>query len=396
LDRDHGSAYPLHSRPSDASLLSELPVLPGLHVDARYIMSGAGDPAGCAWFDVIALADGRAAMLVGDAVQHGTPAASVTRHVRAVLAPLLVLDGDLVAALEQLRRTMDGAEAAYATTVCAAIVDPIEGDVRYSTCGSSAPLIVATGGRTRMLRTTGGAALGEGQSLSPIAVETARLDRDEVLVLHSDGLTSESCRVVAAELDGHLGKATATADCGAGPAQDEPKVMTEEVCRTTAGEMRRTGTRDIAVLAVQHRPKVAGFQLKVPAVAASMESVGEAVGDWLAGLRSSVEDGAGMVLAVREAMANAIQHAFVGARIGSVTVEATLLTDGVLACSVRDDGRWLPPIPSASGHSRRGMRLMARVADRMMVRREHSGTVVELRRRLHHPVSRVLTASETS
>ena len=153
---------------------------------------------------------------------------------------------------------------------------------------------------------------------------------------------------------------------------------------------------DIAVLAVQHRPKVAGFQLKVPAVAASMESVGEAVGDWLAGLRSSVEDGVGMVLAVREAMANAIQHAFVGARIGSVTVEATLLTDGVLACSVRDDGRWLPPIPSASGHSRRGMRLMARVADRMMVRREHSGTVVELRRRLHHPVSRVLTASEAS
>lgn len=386
LDRD-GDEYSLRSRIRGPRLLSQLPVLPGLHLDAHCLAASAEGVAGRAWFDVIALADGRAAMLVGDVVEQGLTAEAVTGQVRAVLVPLLTDNQDLVAVLERLSQTVDVDDAAYATTVCVAIVDPIDGDVQYSNCGHAPPIVVARGS-TRTLPSTGGGILRRNQ---PVAIETAHLDRNEVLVLYTDGFSPESRRAMV----GGLAGLPYTPDVMHGVGrQANSSTRCQEVCRTTADELLRRGSRDLAVLAVQHRPGVPRLDLTVPAVAASLETVGAAVGEWLAGLRSSVEDGAGIALAVGEAMANAIQHAFVGERIGSVTVEATLLADGVLACSVRDDGRWLPSKSSTAGYPGRGLRLMARVCDRMMVHREPDGTVVELRRRLHRPVSRA-TASDT-
>lgn len=104
-----------------------------------------------------------------------------------------------------------------------------------------------------------------------------------------------------------------------------------------------------------------------------------------------------MALAVREAMTNAIQHAFVGASAGSVMVEGILRADGVLVCSVSDDGHWSHAESATRARGSGGLGVMARVCDRMLIHRELGGTVVELRRRLHHPVIRsVGTATASS
>ncbi|MDQ3576357.1 MAG: SpoIIE family protein phosphatase [Actinomycetota bacterium] len=345
------------------------------------------DQTSRAWFDVIALSDGRAALLVGDVVEQGLSAAAVAGQVRAVLAPLLTQGHDLVAALERLSDEVDGEDPVFATTVCLAIVDPIRGDVQYSTSGHPPPLVVGAGG-ARVLRSTDDGVLRRNQ---PVHVETEQLGRDEVLVLHTDGLSWRTTMAVADGLAELPSRSELENTTGTWPA--DHCARTSQLCRATAAEMLRSGTRDdLAVLAAQSRPRMSELDLTVSAEPSSLDTVRQVVGEWLAGLRSSVEDGAGMVLAVDEAMANAVQHAFVGTPIGSVRVKAALSADGVLACSVRDDGRWLPRAPSRAGRAGRGLRLMARLCDRMQVSREVGGTLVELSRRLHHPVSRAVTA----
>jgi len=294
----------------------------------------------------------------------------------------MLADGrDLEAVLDAMHSAVYARNAACATTVCVAILDPADGSVQYGTCDHAPPMVVRAQGGTRQLRSCGGA---DPDTISTsIIIEHDRLDRDDVLVLHTGNASPEIRRAVTAELAG-LPDAT-----GGVPATGESvdASRTETICRTTANGLRHVVARkDLAVLAVQSRPDVGKLALTVPAVPASLETAEQAVGDWLAGLRSSIEDGVGMVLAVREAIANAIQHAFVGTRAGSVMVEATLLADGVLVCSVSDDGCWLPAESSMRGRRARGLGLMARLSDHMLIHREHDGTVIELRRRLRHPV----------
>ena len=363
-------------------MLTDLPVLPGLHIDAHHIKGDGRRCSDRAWFDVIGLADGRTAMLIGDVVEQIVAGAAGTGRVRGILTQMLADGRDLEAVLDAMHTAVYARDAACATTVCVAILDPADGSVQYGTCGHAPPMVVRAQGGTRQLRSCSGADPDTGAS---IVIEHDRLDRDDVLVLHTGNASPEIRRAMAAELAG-LPDAT-----GRTPATGETvdASRTETICRRTANGLRHADARkDLAVLAVQSRPDVGKLALTVPAVAASLEPAEQAVGDWLAGLRSSIDDGAGMVLAVREAMANAIQHAFVGARAGSVMVEAMLLADGVLVCSVSDDGRWLPAESSRRGRRGRGLGLMARLCDRMLIHRGRNGTVIELRRRLHHPVIR--------
>jgi len=359
-------------------------VLPGLHVDAQHVMAADARAAGRAWFDVLALADGRAAILVGDVAERGISAAAATVQIRAAFARLLADNNDLTPVIEAINHGVDRHDAAYGTTACLAIVDPIDGHVQYSTCGHPPPLVVAGHGRTRHLRSTGGGSLGTAR---PVSTETIRLDRDEVLVLFSHGNCPGGRPDLAAAAAGWPDPGTGIG--AAQPAQITRSARTEQVCRQTAAELGRAGTRDdFAVLAIQSRLGAPRLELTVPAVVGSLETAGEVVSEWLAGLQSSVEDGAGIALAIGEAVANAIEHAFEGRPTGSIRVEATLLADGMLTCSVRDDGRWLQRETGKAQRRGHGLGLMSRVCDRMLLRHDPGGTVVELRRRLHHPVIR--------
>ncbi len=360
-------------------------------MDAQYSAMGAPAWLERGWFDVLALSDGRAAMLVGDVVEQGIPAAIVARRVRRKLARLLGEGRDLAWVLEQLNRPGEAIDASHATTACVAVVHPGDGRVDYSTCGHHPPLIVDAAGHSRYLEPTGGGILGMD---APAVAGAAAMFADEVLVLFSDGLSPEIRDAMAAGL-ADLAHSPAAATEALGDPQARPR--TAAVCRTMTDTIRRTSNRGgLAVVAVQPRPVPPRLDLTVPAIAASLEAAGAAVAGWLSGLRSSVEDGVGIALAVGEALTNAIQHAFVGAPAGTVRIEASLLVDGVVSCSVRDDGRWLTPATSEEGHRGRGLPMMARVSDWMELSKEPSGTVVELRRRLHHPVIGALESTAES
>lgn len=420
MDRDHGSGDGPSPRlsaarragPAATPGLPVLPVLPRLHIDGHYLAAESPHPDGGAWLDVISLADGRAVMFVGDMARgkareigfgedhhvsdrtrhgrqgRGAEAPSLAGELRRNLGRLLAGD-DLATVLDRVDRELDGGTAAVLSSVCVAVVDPQDGKVDYATYGHPPPLVLAPGNARYLSVAMGGRSLG----LSPwVPVDTARLTPGEVLVLHSDGLSLDSRHAMATGL-AEAARITDVVDSWV-PAAMDSAVTTASVCRTTTAELRRAGSFDaLAALAVQRRSELSRLAMTVPAVHRSLEAVDRTVGDWLSGLRSSVEDGVGVALAVGEAVTNAIQHAFIGQRVGSVRVEAELQNDGVLAFSVHDDGCWLPPGSSRPSYSGRGLSMIARLCDRMVVHRETTGTVLELRRRLHHPVVRSAPAS---
>ena len=91
-----------------------------------------------------------------------------------------------------------------------------------------------------------------------------------------------------------------------------------------------------------------------------------------------------------EAVANAVEHAYVGRLLGEVIVEADLSVDGssggsddeeaVVRLCVRDHGRWRDP--SARDDRGRGRKLIDALADRVRSHTGPSGTTVWIEHRV--------------
>jgi len=82
-----------------------------------------------------------------------------------------------------------------------------------------------------------------------------------------------------------------------------------------------------------------------------------------------------ITLATGEACTNAIEHAYAPG-VASFDLEAMCRDDDVVV-TVRDYGSWRPPRGQNRG---RGLKLMETLMDEVKVRREQTGTTVELRR----------------
>ena len=119
-----------------------------------------------------------------------------------------------------------------------------------------------------------------------------------------------------------------------------------------------------------------------PADPAQLSVIRRELGSWLAPLALSDDDTAQVVLAVDEAAANAVRHAY-GPGMSGV-VELTLWTEpGTLCVEVVDHGNWRPPAAPTpkgeSGDSGRGMTLMSSMADAVLIHYDARGSRVLLR-----------------
>jgi serine/threonine-protein kinase RsbW len=101
---------------------------------------------------------------------------------------------------------------------------------------------------------------------------------------------------------------------------------------------------------------------------------------WLAPLSLTEDETAAVVLAVDEAAANAVRHAYGHGESG--VVELTLWTEpGTLCVEVVDHGNWRPPVePPATGG--RGIGLMNSMADAVLIHFDDRGSRVLLRHRV--------------
>lgn len=367
-----------------------LPVLPGARIAASYLPAEADTAAGGDWFDAIAQHDGRIALIVGDVVGHGVRASGVMGQLRAVLQDRLEDGAGIVEALTAADRFASRVPAAHATTVALVALDPVSGEITYCTAGHPAPLVVTPNGTTRYLSLTGAAPLGTGGAFP---VRSDRLDAGELLLLYSDGILERPGRdhaTSSSEL------AQVAADSAAGRALHDPAATpAERVCTQTVELLvRATGhTDDITLLAVQRVPVVADLRLPLPASPAELRTTRRSLSDWLTAIGATAEDIFALQHALGELLANAIEHAGPSPS-ATVTVQASLNPAGVVTASVRDQGQWQQPQPSA--HRGRGLALAAQLVDHLKVERDAGGTVAQVAKALSRPARLLDTPAATS
>jgi anti-sigma regulatory factor (Ser/Thr protein kinase) len=109
-----------------------------------------------------------------------------------------------------------------------------------------------------------------------------------------------------------------------------------------------------------------------------LTSLRRALRQWLEALGADEFETYDVLVAVTEAAANAIEHAY-GPVDAAFEVEAEAAGEGDVTVVVRDQGRWRPP----RGHNRgRGTLLMQELMDHFEVNTSEEGTVVRMRRRV--------------
>jgi anti-anti-sigma factor len=134
---------------------------------------------------------------------------------------------------------------------------------------------------------------------------------------------------------------------------------------------------DVAVVVARLLP--APLRLDVVADPAHLRPLRSAVRGWAqdAGLDAGRIDD--LLLAVGEAAANSVEHAYGDrARAGRVRVDVALDPGGAVTGEVADEGSWRPP-PADPGFRGRGLRLVRELADEVRLLPGPSGTVVRFR-----------------
>lgn len=359
----------------DAILPAGLPVTPGAQVAARYLL--AQDDAGGDWFDAVALEDGRVLLVVGDVVGHGIGAAVLMGELRAIFDERVRPDGDIAAALEVLDRRAQRHDAARAATVCAAVLDPATGRLRYATAGHPPPLVVDADGRATYLPTSGGPALGAG---GPFAVSEHDLAVDDLLLLYSNGLVERAHHeptrgtVELAELAGQV----RTRTLGDGVAVDR-------WCEQLLHSASRDGYHDdIVLLGLQRTRAVPALDLALPADPTTVGVARAELRRWLTAVGVGGLDETVLQHSVGELVTNAVEHAYADVPPDRrpdcrVRVQVDHLPGGVVEVVVTDQGAWLEP-RSATGRGR-GLAMVQGFCDELAVEHGPGGTTVRVRHR---------------
>ncbi|WP_101392008.1 SpoIIE family protein phosphatase [Streptomyces sp. TLI_146] len=186
------------------------PATPGLRVQAEYAPSTAPEGVGGDWYDVMPLPGGRTALMVGDVMGHGLPAAATMGRLRAVARTLMTLDMAPERVLARLDlATRDLEDEQVATFLCA-VFDPADSTYTLASAGHLPPLLLDGRGSAEFVDLPIGAPLGAGViPYDPIRL-TAQAGGH--LVMYTDGLVKSR----HADLDHQLERLRSAA-CGLAP-----------------------------------------------------------------------------------------------------------------------------------------------------------------------------------
>ncbi|MGY1821637.1 SpoIIE family protein phosphatase [Geodermatophilus sp. SYSU D00079] len=355
-----------------------LPLLPDLRLSGSYHRASSVRAAGGDWYDAVPLGRGRVALVIGDAVGHGVPAAGAMSRLRGAMRSVALRDpapAAVVAALDAFAAQMEDVEGA---SVFYAVLEAATGRLTYAAAGHPAPLVVQADGTTSFLPLPPRPPLGSLPG-APTVARSAELPPGATLVLYSDGAVAASGPPPAQGLD-RLAQVTRDALTGPGGLDEEGAAgLAADVVERLLDSGERPD--DIAVLVAHRRAETTEpVELDLPAVPSSLPAVRRRLGGWLTALGMGEQDRVGVMVAVGEACANAVEHAYRGTEPGRVYVTAAVDVDGLLTVTVRDEGTWRPP-DRDPGDRGRGLLIMRQLVDGVVLQGEH-GTTVTLSMRL--------------
>jgi serine phosphatase RsbU (regulator of sigma subunit)/anti-sigma regulatory factor (Ser/Thr protein kinase) len=355
-----------------------LPLLPDLGLSGSYHPATLARAAGGDWYDAVPLGSGRLALVVGDAVGHGVPAAGAMSRLRGAMRSTALRDpspATVLAALDEFAAHMEDVEGA---SVFYGIMEAASGELHYTGAGHPVPLVVRADGRTSFLPLTPRTPLGSMPEAGR-PVGSAHLEQGDTLVLFSDGAVATRHGGPAAGLE-RIAEVARTVIAGADLLDAETSVG---LAAAIAEGVRASEDwpDDVAVL-VAHR-RVTGHEpldLNLTAAPSALPAIRRRLGAWLTALGMGEQDRVGVMVAVGEACANAVEHAYRGAEPGPLAVTAAVDVDGLLTVTVRDEGTWQPP-ERDPGDRGRGLLIMRQLVDGVSLV-EGDGTTVRMTVRL--------------
>ncbi|MFJ8810457.1 SpoIIE family protein phosphatase [Streptomyces sp. NPDC102490] len=182
-------------------LPSHPPVTGGLEVASRYQPAGGTSEVGGDWFDVIELAGGRTALVVGDVMGSGIAAAASMGRLRTATNTLAALELDPAQLLGHLERTTAGLDQAIATCLYA-VHDPHLRRCLIANAGHLPPVRLRAGRPPELLDLPTGVPLGVGG----VAFSTTEvgLEPGDRLVFYTDGLVETRGHPLDERLDALL------------------------------------------------------------------------------------------------------------------------------------------------------------------------------------------------
>ncbi len=173
------------ARQIQSSILPELP--PSLNgVEIAHAYRPATEVGGD-FYDVLALADGRLALAVGDVAGHGVSSGLVMSMARSALAVQVTFDPEVAAVFRTMNRMVyQTARKRLLTTLSYALLDPRRRQLRFASAGHLFPYRIAADGRVDALESVA-YPLGVRDPL-PVRVEGVPLASGDTLFFYSDGV----------------------------------------------------------------------------------------------------------------------------------------------------------------------------------------------------------------
>jgi PAS domain S-box-containing protein len=362
-EREHRIAETLQR----SLLLKDLPDIPGVSLAARYVPATSDVEVGGDWYDVLELPGGQIAFAVGDVAGHGLQAASTMGQLRMAVRSYALEDPSPSAVLERLDRLMFRLGLSEMATVVFVVLDQASGTVRLANAGHPPPLLLQENGEVSFVEGSLAPPVGVSRIGDRVAETERALDVGATLLLFTDGLVERRDASLQDRLM-LLKEEAATA----GP---EPEALCDHLLRSLVGD---GADDDVALLALRRlsladRP----LDLRIPAEPQALAPVRRTMRRWLEGAGATTEEANDVLLAVGEACANVVQHAY-GLRAGRLELRLAV-SDGEVEVTVRDTGSWRSASETGGG---RGMEIMRGLMDSVEMDNDSEGTVVRMRRRL--------------
>lgn len=320
------------------------------------------------WYDVVALEDGRIALIVGDCVGHGLTAATVMGQLRSACRALLLENPSPGAALAALDRFAARLPGAKCTTAFCAVLDPGTGELVYSRAGHPPPILAHADRTIEMLEDGRALPLGVRLDWSRSEARVIMPPR-ATLLLYTDGLVERRRH----PLDQGIARAADLVQDGRDSALDEL------ASRIMSGLAPSGGYQDDVALLLYRQP--APLEVDIPADASHLARARSALRSWLDRAGIDPEQNLNVLIAAGEAVANAIEHGHRDNAEGTISLRATTLVDRVRV-TVTDTGSWKPPQPAGDPYRGRGFTLMRALMQDVTIHPAVTGTTVRLHARI--------------
>ncbi|MFF5499855.1 SpoIIE family protein phosphatase [Streptomyces aquilus] len=182
-------------------LPATLAEVPRLSATTRYRPARTAGGAGGDWYDLLAMPDGRVALVLGDVEGHTMESAAVMGQLRTAVVAYATEGHGPAALLERTDRLLSRLGTELLATCCVMALDTETGTAEVALAGHPAPLAHLPDGTVRRLWAPANVPLGL-HTRGPFGSQEHTVPPGTILALYSDGLHEPDRDDVWARLDG--------------------------------------------------------------------------------------------------------------------------------------------------------------------------------------------------